>query len=192
MKPFGEEVKVNKLERSLPEFKTSLVFLQLKNARLAWPPVDTEGVPFSGPHLLKPPITILTIPGHSETFYQIPSCDNFSGGRSHLATTRFMLIKPTMNWSSPLEEAPRCGCSSSPFSDCHQVFSLLGANVVTTFSMRWPFVCSFSSSYGSEESHAKHFFSSWLMRGGEEGSEGLMPRGIPNILLCSRTQEVTF
>lgn len=28
-------------------------------------------------------------------------------------------------------------CSSSPFSVCHQVFSLFGANVVTTFSMRW-------------------------------------------------------
>lgn len=60
-------------------------------------------------------------------------------------------------------------CVFSPFSDCHQVFNLFGANVVTTFSMRWPLICSLSSSYGVEESHTKHFFSSWLMKDRQAG-----------------------
>lgn len=68
-------------------------------------------------------------------------------------------VRPlTSNW--PLS----CVWWFSPFSDCHQVFSLFGANVVTTFSIRWPLVWSERSSYGTVESHMKHFFSSWLRR----------------------------
>lgn len=61
----------------------------------------------------------------------------------------------------------------SPFSDCHHVLSRLGANVVTTFSMRWPLVGSACSLYGSEESHMKHFFSSCGGAGEETGGKGV-------------------